>query len=538
VFNPTNIMKYANAFFIVVLFVFFSSFTSLKNQRNDDGYSNPIIFADYSDPDVIRVDDNFYMVSSSFSHFPGLPILHSKDLLHWRILGHAATHYPVDSFKIPQHGNGIWAPSIQYHNGEFYIYFGDPDNGIFMTKSKKAEGPWEPLHLVKEAKGWIDACPFWDDDGNTYLVHAWAKSRAGINSILTLNKMSPDGKNILDEGKIIFEGHKNHPTIEGPKMYKRNGFYYILAPAGGVKQGWQTVLRSKSIYGPYEDKIVLEQGSTDINGPHQGALIELESGESWFVHFQDKEAYGRVVHLNPVNWIDDWPMMGIDFDSNGIGEPVSFYKKPNVGNEYPPLTMQTTDEFDSSSLGLQWQWEADFKNKWFSLDDKNGYLRLFSIKNFSEFENLRKVPNLLGQKFPAEEFSVTVKLIFSPNQTGERTGLVILGSDYCDINVTSSEYGLFLNNIVYLDSNKKEELIESIKLLSSEIYFKVSVKKDAVCNFYYSTNGENFIKVGNEFNAKPGRWVGAKICFYSISVSSPDETGYSDFDWIRFTDSN
>jgi len=207
---------------------------------NGDGtYTNPIIDADYSDPDVIRVNDDFYMTSSSFSHFPGLPILYSKDLVNWRIIGHAVQNYPYEIFNKPQHGNGIWAPSIRYHDGQFYIYFGDPDNGVFMTKTKNPAGLWEPLKLIRSAKGWIDVCPFWDNDGNAYIIHAWANSRSGIKSILTVNKMSSDGTKILDDGITVFDGHAKHPTIEGPKLYKRNGYYYIFAPAGGVKTGWQ-----------------------------------------------------------------------------------------------------------------------------------------------------------------------------------------------------------------------------------------------------------------------------------------------------------
>jgi beta-xylosidase len=143
---------------------------------NGDGtYKNPILCADYSDPDVIRVGDDFYMAASSFNCVPGLPILHSKDLVNWEIIGHAVPRFADKRFDIPQHGNGIWAPSIRYHDGWFWIFVGDPDAGVLMTKAKDPAGPWTPLHLVKEGKGPIDACPLWDDDGNAYPVHAWAK---------------------------------------------------------------------------------------------------------------------------------------------------------------------------------------------------------------------------------------------------------------------------------------------------------------------------------------------------------------------------
>src|SRR5262249_6136341 len=277
---------------------------------NGDGtYKNPIIHADYSDPDVIRVGDDFYLVSSSFNAVPGLPILHSKDLVNWEIIGHALARQPPDDvFSKPQHGNGVWAPSIRYHNGEFFIFYPDPDRGIYMLKAKDPAGRWSEPVLIKEAKGWIDPCPLWDADGKAYLVSAMAASRSGIKSVLIVSGMAPDGTKLLDDGVIVFDGHDPNPTVEGPKFYQRGGYYYIFAPAGGVGNGWQLALRSKNVYGPYEARIVLAQGKSSINGPHQGAWVETQTGESWFIHFQDKGAYGRVVHLQPMRWVNDWPV--------------------------------------------------------------------------------------------------------------------------------------------------------------------------------------------------------------------------------------
>lgn len=276
----------------------------------DGTYRNPIIFADYSDPDIIAVHDEFYMVSSSFNHMPGLPLLHSRDLVNWTIINHVVPSFDWPGYDRVQHGKGIWAPSLRYHDGKFWVFFSTPDEGIFMCQAADPFGMWTAPHLVRAAKGWIDPCPFWDEDGQAYLVHAFAFSRSGRKHLLQLFRMAPDGTRLLDEGRIIIDGTARHPTLEGPKMYKRGGYYYIFAPAGGVENGWQSVFRARSIDGPYEDKIVLHQGKTDVNGPHQGGYVELESGESWFVHFQDKGAYGRIVHLQPMRWVDDWPVMG------------------------------------------------------------------------------------------------------------------------------------------------------------------------------------------------------------------------------------
>src|SRR5690606_16796340 len=211
-----------------------------------------------SDPDVCRVGNDFYMVSSSFDAVPGLPILHSNDLVNWKLIGHALERQPpYNHFEKTQHGNGVWAPAIRYHNNEFYIYYPDPDFGIYLTKAKKAEGPWSEPVLVEGGKGLIDPCPLWDDDGKIYMVYAYAGSRAGIKSVLAIKKLNAEGTKAIDAGVIVYDGHELDPTVEGPKFHKRNGYYYIFAPAGGVSTGWQLVLRSKTVYGPYERKVVM-----------------------------------------------------------------------------------------------------------------------------------------------------------------------------------------------------------------------------------------------------------------------------------------
>ena len=206
---------------------------------NKDGtYKNPILHSDYSDPDVIRVGEDYYLTASSFECIPGLQILHSKDLVNWTILAAALKRQPpFEHFAKPRHGEGVWAPAIRFHKGEFYIYYPDPDFGIYRTSAKNPAGPWTDPILVSGGKGLIDPCPFWDDDGKAYLVHAFAGSRAGIKSLIIIKQMNTEGTKALDEGVIVYDGHELDPTIEGPKVYKRNGWYYLFSPAGGVATG-------------------------------------------------------------------------------------------------------------------------------------------------------------------------------------------------------------------------------------------------------------------------------------------------------------
>ncbi|MDR0542884.1 MAG: glycoside hydrolase 43 family protein [Dysgonamonadaceae bacterium] len=500
-------------------------------------YKNPILYADYSDPDVCRAGDDYYMTASSFNCIPGLPILHSKDLVNWTIIGAAVPKLtPDDVFARPQHGNGVWAPAIRYHAGEFYIYYGDPDQGIFMTKTCNPAGEWEPLALVKAGKGLIDSCPFWDEDGQAYLVHGFAGSRAGIKSLLAVTRLTPDGKQAVGSGKIIYDGHDIDETIEGPKLYKRNGYYYIFAPAGGVATGWQVALRSKNIFGPYERKKVMAQGNTSVNGPHQGAWVDTKTGEDWFVHFQDRYAFGRVVHLQPMQWKNDWPVIGEDKDGDGCGEPVQTYRKPNVGKTYPIATPVESDEFSANRPGLQWQWHANPMDWWHTVNPAKGVLSLYSVPA-DYTTNLWDVPNLLLQKFPADKFTATAKITFIPSSKikGERTGLVVMGLDYALLSLENTDNGLTLsqNECLKAEQRKPEKTNAAVHLNDHTVYLQVKVQADASCTFGYSTDGKNFQTLGNVFTAKEGKWIGAKVGLFCSRPVQNNDGGRVDVDWFR-----
>ncbi|UCH13549.1 MAG: glycoside hydrolase 43 family protein [Bacteroidales bacterium] len=493
-------------------------------------YKNPVIFADYSDPDVIRVDDDFYMVASSFNCMPGLPVLHSRDLVNWKIIGHVYDKLPFDKFDEPSHGQGSWAPSIRYNNGLFYVYFCTPHEGLFMATTADPAGNWD-LHHIVDVEMWEDPCPIWDDDGTAYLVRSKLRG-----AVLYLHRMSTDGRKLLDNGTVIFQNLKDQPTIEGPKFLKKDGYYYILAPAGGVSKGWQTVLRSKDIYGPYEDKIVLHTGNTSINGPHQGGILHLKSGEWWFVHFQSRGAYGRIIHLQPVEWKDNWPLIGIDINNDGIGEPVMEYSKPDVGQSYPVSAPQTSDEFNSNEPGLQWQWHANIKQEWFSLTENPGFIRLYAVQNISQNGNLWFVPNLMLQKFPAPSFTVTTKITFEPGEINDKAGMVIMGREWAYIAMEKTETGLQLGMFrgTYFEGYDKTENIESVSISDNTCYLRVSVTDQAGCHFSFSPDGKNYRSLGEEFTAKQGVWIGAKIGLFSINPNISESKGYADFDWFRF----
>ncbi|WP_159519237.1 glycoside hydrolase family 43 protein [Sunxiuqinia indica] len=504
---------------------------------NGDGtYKNPILHSDYSDPDAVRVGDDFYMTASSFNCVPGLPILHSKDLVNWELINYALPKQPpFDVFDKPQHGNGVWAPCIRYHEGEYYIYYPDPDIGIYMTKAEDPAGKWSEPVLVRGGKGLIDPSPLWDDDGKAYLVYAFAGSRATVKSVLMLSEMTPDGTQLIGNDVMLIDGHEAHPTVEGPKFYKRNGYYYIFAPAGGVSTGWQLILRSKNIYGPYEEKVVLEQGETDINGPHQGAWVDTQTGEDWFIHFQDKEAYGRIVHLQPMSWENDWPVMGVDQDGNGIGEPVASYKKPDVGGTYPVVTPPESDEFNTHKLGIQWQWHANPKLKFGYPSGNLGYYRLNCKPRPENYVSLWPIPNLLLQKFPAEEFMATTKLTFNHRFDGEEVGFVVMGENYQYISLKQVGEKLMARvvNCENARTGGVEKELYCDDFDSNTVYFRINVKEGAVCSFSISKNGKKFKEVGESFSAVPGRWIGAKIGYFALRDGIINDSGTVDIDWFR-----
>ena len=508
---------------------------------NGDGtYKNPIIHADYSDPDAIRVGDDYYMISSSFNAVPGLPILHSKDLVNWAIIGHAMQkQVPEKDFDMVQHGNGVWAPSIRYHNGMFYIFSPDPDRGIFVLKSKEITGPWTDPILVEAGKGLIDPCPLWDDNGKVYLAHAYAGSRAGLKSIIVVKELNAAAEKVIGNAVMVYDGHVNDATVEGPKFYKRNNFYYIFAPAGGVSTGWQIVLRSKNIYGPYERKIVMVQGKSTVNGPHQGAWISTPSGEDWFLHFQDIEAYGRVVHLQPMAWKNDWPVIGTDTDGDGLGQPVMTYKKPNIKIKTSASSPQESDEFNLPKLGLQWQWQANPKEGWV-FPTSNGYATMLCIKQPDSMKNYWMLPNFLSQKLPAEEFTAVTKIKFYPQNSNDRTGLILFGSDYAFIGLVKKDSGIFVSYNVCINAEKGTRETETIvkKVNSSNAWLKIIVSKNATASFAFSEDGIKFIKLPQSFTSKPGKWVGAKIGLFASSTTKTNNTGYVNVDWFRIEKNN
>ncbi|HMO32655.1 MAG TPA: glycoside hydrolase 43 family protein [Lacibacter sp.] len=508
--------------YCLLLFFLLAGTGKIGAQPLAGSYRNPIVHADYSDPDAIRVGDDYYMVASSFNHVPGLPVLHSKDLVQWELIGYALQRLvPEEHYRTVQHGGGVWAPAIRHHNGLFYIFFPDPDFGIYIITASDIRGPWSEPFLLLPGKGLIDPCPFWDNNGKAYLVHAYAGSRAGIKSILVVREMDPGCKSVTGAPVLVYDGGTSDPTVEGPKLYKRNGYYYIFAPAGGVTNGWQLALRSRSVYGPYERKVVLHQGTSRINGPHQGAWVQTPAGADWFLHFQDKGAYGRILHLQPMRWQNDWPVMG------EAGQPVQQFQLPHPGNRQTGL--REPEQTGRASWPLTWQWAANPGEGWGFLLSAGG-IRLYARQQPDSLHSLWMTPNILSRMFPAEEFTATATLDIRPHTTGERFGLIITGRDYATLELEQSPEGMVLRQMICRDADKggREREIARLPAGNSRFYLQVRVAAGAVCRFYFSENGSSYQAIGQPFTARPGVWVGARLGLFAVRSKATNDAGYAD----------
>ena len=521
---------------------------------NGDGtYTNPVLFCDYSDPDVIRVGDTYYMTASSFNYTPGLPILVSRDLVNWELKNYALRRIPEARYDAPCHAAGVWAPAIRWHDGCFYIYYGMPDEGIYMVRAADPLGRWEEPVLVLPGKGLIDPCPFWDDDGRAYVIHGYAKSRIGFKSWLGIFPISPDGTRAVGDDHLLYDGTVKHPTMEGPKVHKRDGWYYIFAPAGGVATGWQVVLRSREIHGPYEDRVVLRQGSSLTNGPHQGAWVDTAEGEDWFLHFQSRGLYGRITHLQPMRWDGDgWPRIGMEdpapvsagsiaagedaaaaaivANAADCGIPVPRWTKPR-GPVEAPVSLQASDDF-AEGLGLPWQFMANGKEAFYEVG--GGRLRLYARALPEGGDRLWQCPQALTQKVSCPAFTATVTLDATHLQSGEQAGLGLIGGQYAYLAVRREEGGLSLCYVTSEGGEHRETVCERVPLAAPEVTLRLTLLPTGYAegqgSFAYSVGDGAFQTIGQPHVPSRHTWVGVRLALFAMPLDGgADQGGYAVF---------
>lgn len=495
---------------------------------NGDGtFTNPIMWGDWPDPDVIRVGDNFYFVSTSMHYVPGCPIVTSKDLVNWKMIGYAVDRYDDDPRYDMKNGNlylnGAWANSLRYHNGKFYVAFCTPygwgtEKGHFsVCEATKPEGPWTrtvfPEYLY-------DPGLFFDDDGKVYVAHG--------QGTLYITELNADVKSV--KGKPIEIWNKRFKDsesfgrnfgMEGAHVYKINGKYYITCPAGGT-EGWQVCLRSDNIYGPYEHKVIMKDDTSyPSNGLHQGGMVQLKNNDWWFIIMQDRGPIGRVPHLQPVEWIDGWPMLGKN------GKDMITYSKPNVGKTYPVISPATADEFNTRQLGLQWQWNHNPDNTKWSLKERPGYLRLKS----SYAETLTNARNTLTQRVQGPSSEGSVEIDVTELKDGNVAGFGIFQNPYAYVAIRKT------GNTQQIVMCNNGEIIETIDhFMGNNLWIRARVTDKAFkARFYYSTNGKDFHSIGNELEMGLGfAWTANRFALFSFSTKEEGVGGYADFNWFHY----
>lgn len=498
--------------------------------QGDGTYKNPVLCGDYSDPDVIRVGDDFYLVTSTFHLSPGVTILHSKDLVNWRIIGHAFNDlsefdkaYSPD--QMAHYGHGTWAAAIRYHDGKFWVYVFDTAFGLYMTTADNPAGPWAPATQVMSGAQYCDCCPFWDDDGQMYLTGA--RYPLGVPEPRTYDmllwKLSPDGKKLLDNGTVIHRGH----GAEATKILKINGWYYIFYcehQDGDFKRDrMQLVMRSKNLYGPYEHHRMIQQRETRERSPCQGGLVDSPDGSWWFLHQQgDLDYLGRQTSLEPVTWMDGWPIVGKP-RPDGVGSMVWQWKKPIQGQ--PIAHPQSDDEFDGAAIKHQWQWNHAPRNDKWSLAERPGFLRLKAsvTKGRSGFFG---ACNTLSQRTMGYgAATATTRIEVDGMADGQESGLCIFSNGAWMLQVVQENGKRFLRAAGSIKNAVGPEVT------GSSVWLRAESQGNAY-RFLYSLDGKTFTRLGDEFRVNWGDWRGVRIGVFTWNGAK--DAGHIDVDWFHY----
>ena len=470
---------------------------------------NPMLWADVPDPDVIRVGDTFYLVSTTMHLMPGAPIMKSKDLKNWETVGYIfdkLTDSPkYDLQQGTAYGRGQWATSLKYHNGKFYALLAPNEQGAmgdtYIFTADKAEGPWTILSRMRH---FHDCSLFFDDDNRVYVIY-------GTGEMMELKSDLSD----VIEGSYqkIFEREEDEKgLLEGSRVIKHNGKYYLLmishvyAPG---KHRREVCYRADDIHGPWEKQVILESEFGGFSYEAQGTIVDTEDGDWYGIIFQDRGGVGRVLTVMPCRWINGWPMLG---DENG---KVPDTVRPLKSGE-PETSIVKSDDFSSDKLGLHWQWNHNPIDKAWSLSERPGYLRL---KTSRVVKSIYLAPNTLTQRMEGPKCSGAIAMDLSKMKDGDYAGLAAFNSDTGALTIKKQSKKLVLQmnelKVELSDSNKEvtnveEKTIESVELKQKKIWLRIDADFGPVktkgmmpgkdlATFYYSLDGEQWTKIGSDY---------------------------------------
>ncbi|MDP9037884.1 MAG: glycoside hydrolase 43 family protein [Acidobacteriota bacterium] len=494
----------------------------LWGDQADGSYVNPVLPADFSDLDAIAVGTTFYAISSTMQYSPGMTVLQSDDLVNWRVLGGVVPDLTVldpelNWDRMNRAGRGIWAGAIRFHAGRFWVYFATPDQGIYMSTATTPAGPWTAPAPVMTASGWDDTCPFWDDDGQMYLVtsHTSPEGPSGTKYNIHLFRLTPDGRNIVPGSDRII--HQSRGS-EANKLYKWNGLYYHyfseVRPEGRVAM----MERARSLDGPWEVRQLQHvQGAVDKE-PNQGGIVQSPDGRWWFFTHQGRGDWeGRAAVLLPVEWIDGWPVIGRP-GADGIGTMVWRGEKPVQGR--PRTEVVASDDFTLPVLRPEWQWNYQPRGGMWSLAERRGFLRLHAFAPVHP-DALTAVGNVLTQRaFRSAHNEVTVKLDLSGMTEGQEAGLSHFAKTSAAIGVVQT------GEVRALSVRAEGRRIEGPVLKQKQVWLRSAWGFDGVSRFAYSLDGRTFTPLGPEYQLTWGSYRGDRIGLYTWNSST---TGYADF---------
>jgi beta-xylosidase len=520
-------------------------------------YANPILPGDFSDLDAIRVGNDYYAISSTLQYSPGMAVLHSKDLVNWRMAGHVVPDLrqispELNWDRMNRPGRGVWAGSIRFHKGRYWVYFATPDEGLFMSTAETPAGPWEPLKAAWRVNGWDDPCPFWDDDGQAYLVITNFAQGYKIH----LFKMDASGQRLLPESDRIIHQSKGS---EANKLYKINGLYYHyfseVRPEGRVAM----MERAHSLAGPWESRQIIHVNPAVDKEPNQGGLIQIPSGKWYFLTHQGTGDWeGRAAVLLPVTWIDGWPIPG-RVGKDGIGNMLWRAGKPLTG--FPEWSPWASDDFSRTTLRPEWEWNYQPRAGAWSLTERPGYLRLHAFPPLRNGQFLRtrarrprcQAPRRKGEgvpfvsggaqprplRFPAAgnvlsqraartaRNQVTVVFDGQGMADDEEAGLAHYAKTYCTLGVRLK------NGVRSIVLNRDGQTLQGPEIHQPGLWLRSTWGFDGLSQFSYSFDGHQFHDFGPPYQLTWGAYRGDRVGLFTLNDSSA--SGYVDIGRFTYT---
>ena len=501
-------------------------------------FTNPVLWADLPDPDVIRVGDYFYMMSTTMHLMPGAPVMRSKDLINWELTGyvfdklHETPKYDMEDGTV--YGRGQWATSLRYHDGKFYVLF-SPNDQPFRSFIYTTEDPMKGWTLHSRMKHFHDSSLFFDDDGRVYVF-------SGTGELTELN---PDLSGVKEGGvsmKLNVRDAEETGLLEGSRVLKHDGKYYLLMiswPNGGKRR--QVCYRADKITGPYEKKVIL---CSDYGGfPYvgQGTIVDDAQGNWYGWIFQDRGAVGRVPTLSPCHWVDGWPMIG-----DAEGRVPTTMTLPWKADKKIPLVV--SDEFSKGKMKLNWQWNHNPIDDAYTLTERKGFLRL---KTNKVVKSIYEARNTLTQRMEGPECSGVIAMDVSHMKDGDRAGLSAF-NDHAGVLEVAREGGTFILSMkeedVELDKDKRvtdtqAKVCGTVDLGKAEtVYLRVDgdfrLGKD-IATFYYSLDGKDWTRIGSDFKMRfdfRKFFMGTKFGIFNYATKTAG--GYVDVDYFRYSKKN